>query len=132
MSETNDIENWLESPDEFRAAVEFTAAETGFVPALVEKDFWCSLILWRLFRDPDCPLVFKGGTLLSKAYVVFNRLSEDLDFTLPTDDSVTRGQRCRRTKEIPARVAATTDGLPVSVGEWASFNISTQQQVVLE
>ena len=132
MSETNDIENWLESPDEFRAAVEFTAAETGFVPALVEKDFWCSLILWRLFRDPDCPLVFKGGTLLSKAYVVFNRLSEDLDFTLPTDDTVTRGQRSRRTKEIAARLAAATDGLPVSMGEWASFNISTQQQVVLE
>ena len=101
MSETNDIENWLKSPDEFRAAVEFTAAETGFVPTLIEKDFWCSLILWRLFRDPDCPLVFKGGTLLSKAYVVFNRLSEDLDFTLPTDDTVTGGSAVAGPRKSP-------------------------------
>jgi predicted nucleotidyltransferase component of viral defense system len=133
MAETrHNIMDWLGRPEELRAALEFTAAETGFVPALIEKDFWCSLVLWRLFADGDCPLVFKGGTLLSKAYVTFNRLSEDLDFTLPTDESTTRGQRSRRAKEIAARVFAATGALSLKSGEWSSFNISTQHQVVLE
>jgi hypothetical protein len=128
----HNIMNWLDRPDELQAALEFTAAETGFVPALIEKDFWCSLVLWRLFAAGDCPLVFKGGTLLSKAYVPFNRLSEDLDFTLPTDPATTRGQRGKRARAIAARLSAATDGLPLKSGEWSSFNGSTQHQIVLE
>jgi hypothetical protein len=34
----NNILDWVERPEELRAAAEFTAAETGFVPALIEKD----------------------------------------------------------------------------------------------
>jgi len=124
--------HWLNHPEELRAALEFTTAETGFVPALIEKDFWCSLVLWRLFAAGDCPLVFKGGTLLSKAYVTFNRLSEDLDFTLPTDPATTRGQRGKRAKDIAACLVAATDGWHLKSGEWRSFNGSTQHQVVLE
>jgi predicted nucleotidyltransferase component of viral defense system len=102
----HDILRFVGSPAGLQAAVEFTAAETGFIPALIEKDYWCSVVLWRLFANGDCPLVFKGGTLLSKAFVTFNRLSEDLDFTLPTDKSVTRGERSRRGKEIASMVMA--------------------------
>ena len=63
------LERWINSRGELQAAVEFTAAKTGFQPTLVEKDFWCSVVLGRLYAAGDCPLVFKGGTLLSKAYV---------------------------------------------------------------
>ena len=126
------IMGWLEKPREFQAAVEFTAAETGFVPALIEKDFWCSAVLWRLFSGDDCPLVFKGGTLLSKAYVVFNRLSEDLDFTLPTAEGTGRGLRRKRAEEIATLVTTATACLPLSWGEWRSFNLSSQHQVVGE
>ena len=65
----HDILRYVDKPAELQAAVEFTAAETGFAPALIEKDYWCSVVLWRLFAAGDCPLVFKGGTLLGKAYV---------------------------------------------------------------
>jgi len=132
MTESDhNILDWLGRPEELRAAVEFTAAETGFVPALIEKDYWCSVVLWRLFTDKKCPLVFKGGTLLSKAYVTFNRLSEDLDFTLPTGRAVTRGERSRRGREIAEQVATIAEEFGMVAGGWQSFNNTTQHQSVL-
>lgn len=126
------IERWLERGNELKAAVEFTAAATGFLPELVEKDFWCSVVLGKLFATGDCPLIFKGGTLLSKAYVAFNRLSEDLDFTLPTETCSTRGQRSKGSKEIAALVERAASGLLVlGEGGWESFNVSTQHQAKL-
>ncbi|MFM8719810.1 MAG: nucleotidyl transferase AbiEii/AbiGii toxin family protein [Chthoniobacterales bacterium] len=98
------LERWIKSRGELQAAVEFTAAKTGFQPALVEKDFWCSVVLGRLYAAGDCPLVFKGGTLLSKAYVAFNRMSEDLDFTLPTGPEMNRSARSKRAREIEEAV----------------------------
>lgn len=126
------LERWLASRNELKAAVEFTAAATGFLPELVEKDFWCSVVLGRLFGAGDCPLIFKGGTLLSKAYVAFNRLSEDLDFTLPTDARITRSQRSKRGKAVAALVERAAEGLLVlGDGGWQSFNASTQHQAKL-
>lgn len=29
----------------FREAIDFTAAETGFSPRLIEKDYYCSVLL---------------------------------------------------------------------------------------
>jgi predicted nucleotidyltransferase component of viral defense system len=121
---------WIQNPNELRTAVEFTSATTGFQPDLVEKDFWCSLALARLFQsETPCPLVFKGGTLLSKAYVSFNRLSEDLDFTLPVDFSSTRGTRSRRAKDIQSLVNSAFNGLlTLDNPGWQSFNASSQHQ----
>ena len=48
---------------------------------LIEKDYYCSLIL-NYFFNGDTSLVFKGGTCLSKVYVDFYRLSEDLDLII--------------------------------------------------
>ena len=63
----------------FHEAVSFTAARTSFLPRLVEKDYFCTLLLEYLLPLND--LVFKGGTCLAKAHTDFYRLSEDLDFT---------------------------------------------------
>ena len=131
MSETGSVwTRWLQRPQELRVAVEFTSAATGFIPALVEKDFWCSVALSGLFQnEKPCPLVFKGGTLLSKAYVTFNRLSEDLDFTTPVDSSTTRGERSRRAKTFTAWVDAALGGLmQLDDTGWLSFNASSQHQ----
>jgi predicted nucleotidyltransferase component of viral defense system len=126
------LERWLGSRGELQAAVEFTAAKTGFQPALVEKDFWCSVVLGRLYAAEDCPLVFKGGTLLSKAYVAFNRMSEDLDFTLPTTPGTTRGTRSKRAREIAARAEKAAAGLLRADDKgWQSFNNSTQHRITL-
>ncbi len=52
-------------------------------PSLIEKDFWVCWLLRRLFLlDHKVPMIFKGGTSLSKAYRVIRRFSEDIDLSL--------------------------------------------------
>jgi len=50
----------------------------------VEKDYWVTWVLKRLFEDTELgsSLTFKGGTSLSKAYGLINRFSEDVDLVL--------------------------------------------------
>jgi len=57
----------------FREAVDFTAAKTGFSPRLVEKDYFCTVLLANLTTMQSSPLVFKGGTCLAKVYAEFYR-----------------------------------------------------------
>ena len=64
----------------FRDALTFTEAESGFNARLIEKDYYCSLVLHDLAALFGQGLVFKGGTCLSKVHAEFFRLSEDLDF----------------------------------------------------
>ncbi len=52
----------------FREAVLFTARESGFGTTLVEKDYYCTLLLSHLCNDFATSLLFKGGTCLSKVY----------------------------------------------------------------
>jgi hypothetical protein len=61
-----------------------TAADMGTTPAVIEKDFWVTWVLDRLFRNPElaCLLMFKGGTSLSKVYQLIERFSEDIDLIL--------------------------------------------------
>lgn len=115
-----------ERPNEMKAALEFTARETGFALRFLEKDYWCSLVLGSLYRD-DCPLVFKGGTLLSKAFTGFNRLSEDLDFTLPTLPDTSRKTRSTRAKQVEAQLNRLVDDLHLTWAEvWQGHNNSKQ------
>jgi Nucleotidyl transferase AbiEii toxin, Type IV TA system len=60
------------------------AARMGTTPAVVEKDFWVTWALDRLFRDAGLArlLMFKGGTSLSKVYRLIERFSEDIDLIL--------------------------------------------------
>lgn len=48
---------------------------------MVEKDIIQSMFLFELSKS-DLPLVFKGGTSLSKAYNLIDRFSEDIDLSL--------------------------------------------------
>lgn len=52
-------------------------------PILVEKDFWVSWLLNKIFHHPmSKDLTFKGGTSLSKCYGLISRFSEDIDLTI--------------------------------------------------
>ena len=68
----------------FREAVLFTAGQTGLNATLIEKDYYCSVVLQYLYGQPDSPLIFRGGTCIGKVYADFYRLSEDLDFLIST------------------------------------------------
>lgn len=61
-----------------------TAARRGMTPAIVEKDFWVTWTLDKLFAHPQLSriLMFKGGTSLSKVFGLIERFSEDIDLIL--------------------------------------------------
>lgn len=92
----------------FRDALTFTEAETGFNAQLIEKDYYCSLILHDLYGLFEQGLVFKGGTCLSKVHAAFFRMSEDLDFCVSIRPDASRSER-RRTS-LPFKDHLT--GLP--------------------
>jgi hypothetical protein len=81
------------------------AARLGMTPAVVEKDFWVTWMLDRLFADAELArlLMFKGGTSLSKAYRLIERFSEDIDLILDWrvlggDDPLAERSRSRQNR----------------------------------
>ena len=80
----------------FTEAIAFTAARFGFVPALIEKDYFCSVVLAHLSNASQQTLVFKGGTCLTKVHAGVYRLSEDLDFVIPIAEDSRRVERSRK------------------------------------
>jgi predicted nucleotidyltransferase component of viral defense system len=91
--------------------VRYTAAETGFVDRLIEKDYFGTLVLSYLAGDDDHVLVFKGGTCLSKIHAEFFRLSEDLDFMISVEEAGSRKER----RGLIASVKKLLDELPSRV-----------------
>ena len=77
----------------FIEAIRETARRSGFSEILIEKDYYCSLILKEMFQSKDCNLVFKGGTLLNKVHAGFYRVSEDLDFAISAIPKLARKKR---------------------------------------
>ena len=104
-----------DDPPLFVEAIRFTAAETGFAARLIEKDYFCSLVLEYLAGADDA-LVFKGGTCLAKVHAGFYRLSEDLDFAIPMPIDATRQDRSHRavgTKQAVAELPRALAGMRV-------------------
>lgn len=121
-----------DNPKLFAEAIRFTAAETGFIPRLIEKDYFCSVVLEDL-AAVNSALVFKGGTLLAKVHSTFYRLSEDLDFSIPTGVEATRKSRSQSAAAIKPAIAALTERLPGLCIEMplTGSNSSTQYNAVL-
>jgi predicted nucleotidyltransferase component of viral defense system len=92
MAEPSSLRLHHEDPILFREAVRFTATQTGFVPRLIEKDYFCTVVL-EFLAASTATLVFRGGTCLAKVHTEFYRLSEDLDFAIPTPLDASRSDR---------------------------------------
>jgi len=95
----------------FQEAVTYTAAETRFVPRLIEKDSFCTVLL-QCLAAAGVELVFKGGTCLAKVHAGFYRLSEDLDFSIPTPLDASRADRSRHVKRLRVAIAGIEDLVP--------------------
>jgi len=106
-----------EDPAYFREAVNFTAAATGFPSRLIEKDYFCTVLLQHMAAI-DAELVFKGATCLAKVHASFYRLSEDIDFAIPTPVDASRTQRSRRARDLKAAVQRIDQDL-------AGFRVTT-------
>jgi predicted nucleotidyltransferase component of viral defense system len=117
----------------FREAVQFTAAESGFVPRLIEKDYFSTLLLDYLSTVAGAELVFKGGTCLTKVHSELYRLSEDLDYTIPVAVDASRSERSKRVE--PVRTALNRLSKTVSVfrvvDSLSGANRSTQYLAVV-
>lgn len=105
---------FAQEPPENRAAA-FTegAANMGVQPMIIEKDFWVTWTLKRLFLLSSLPASFilKGGTSLSKVYGAIHRFSEDIDLSLDRrdlgfieeDDPASEGLSNHRRKELSSK-----------------------------
>jgi len=102
----------LEDPDFFQAAVNFTAQRTAFAARLIERDYFCSLLL-EFLASASASLVFKGGTCLAKVYAEFYRLSEDLDFVISMPIQAKRAERSRQAAALRQAMAELPRLLPV-------------------
>ena len=81
------------------------AFEYGNNKAIIEKDFWVTLVLDYLFHKCKYKdyLIFKGGTSLSKCFNIINRFSEDIDLILRWDlltDDDPDNERSNRQQDI--------------------------------
>jgi predicted nucleotidyltransferase component of viral defense system len=96
----------------FREAVNFTASRTGFNPRLIEKDYFCTVMLAYLSDHGGDQLVFKGGTCLAKVHAGFYRLSEDLDFTISMPVDASRKQCSQAVAAAKEAVSSVADSIP--------------------
>lgn len=123
---------WHEDPVAFDSLLTLTAAKQGFLVRLVEKDYFCSVLLEYLAAA--CPsLVFKGGTCIAKVHSEFHRISEDLDFTVPVDPGTTRSERGRLSEPLKGAMRGLAARLPDFriVSPLRGSNNSTQYNAVV-
>jgi len=102
-----------EDQDFFREAVLFTAGQTGLNANLIEKDYYCTVLLQYLYQQPESSLIFRGGTCIGKVYADFYRLSEDLDFMIATSPEASIMTRRKRIAPIKDWVLQISEALSV-------------------
>jgi len=124
----HDRPDYHEDVDLFRDALFFTQTETGFSARLIEKDYYCSLLLEDFLAVGVPHLAFKGGTSLSKVHADFYRLSEDLDFSISTRTNAPRSQRSKRAAALKGHLAGLRKRSPCFrvVDPLRGYNNSTQ------
>jgi predicted nucleotidyltransferase component of viral defense system len=97
-----------EDAELFREAVNYTASQTGFMARLIEKDYFCTLLLGHMAAAPAA--VFKGGTCLAKVHADFYRLSEDMDFAVSIPSDAARSAR----RKLAEPIRRIVQSLPVT------------------
>lgn len=135
------------SAEQRRELFSEASAKLGMTPAVVEKDFWVTWVLHRLFANPDLArvLMFKGGTSLSKAYGLIERFSEDIDLildwrVLSKDDPLAERSRTKQSRfndEIDQQAQAHIAGplleqVAAATGEVCTCAIGTDDAHVIE
>lgn len=94
----------------FRDIVGQAADSSGRTPAVVEKDYYVTLILQLLSEQLD-KCVFKGGTSLSKGFHVVDRFSEDIDITF--NEHIGESRR-KKLKNVVLKGISEELGMPVA------------------
>lgn len=117
-----------ENKEEFAKVVDLAAKKKGFLPLLMEKDYYLTLILSQAHQLSE-GLIFKGGTCLNKIYFSYYRLSEDLDFSMQLPAStLTRGIRRKAIQPVKDKIKKFIEqfGLKLDESEEPGRNESKQ------
>jgi len=115
--------------EKLKDIINHVADKQGFRPAIIEKDYHLTRILNAVNQHLSTDIIFKGGTLLNKAYLDYHRLSEDLDFSYSSDvDVSTRTKRSRAIEPIRKKMGSFLSylGLTSNNVKGQGFNNSTQ------
>ena len=94
----------------FKDMVEQAADSSGRTPAVVEKDYYVTLIL-KLLSEQLAECVFKGGTSLSKGFHVIDRFSEDIDITFKEHIGESRRKKL---KNVVLKGISEELGMPIA------------------
>ena len=103
------------------------AGKLKFRPAILEKDYYLTIILNNIEKLLSDKIVFKGGTLLNKVHLNYHRLSEDLDFTY-CSELTSRTGRSKAITPIREKMPDFLKALDLSSSspQGEGFNNSTQ------
>jgi len=115
--------------DRLQQIIPFIAEKFKFRLETIEKDYYLTLILNNIESHLSDKIIFKGGTLLNKIHLNYHRLSEDIDFTYFSSDSIeTRSGRSRAITPIREKMAEFLKLLDLKSKkpEGEGFNNSTQ------
>ena len=94
----------------FKDMVEQAADSIGRIPAVVEKDYYVTLIL-KLLSEQLAECVFKGGMSLSKGFHVIDRFSEDIDITFKEHIGESRRKKL---KNVVLKGISEELGMPIA------------------
>lgn len=92
-----------------------TNEKYGIESAIIEKDYYVTMILKQLAKRSDI-VVFKGGTSLSKCYQVINRFSEDIDITFSEHIGEARRKKLKYNIMQPI-----SEELELPISNWAKI-----------
>ena len=97
-----------EEKEQFIGAINVAAKHFSVLPAIIEKDYYVTMILRSLSSKMPF-IVFKGGTSLSKCYKAIKRFSEDIDITI--DTKISQGQMGK----LKDAIVATSEELGITI-----------------
>ncbi len=95
-------------PSDLEALIAQTSNRLGIDARFIEKDYWVVAVI-RSLSAPITSMtpVLKGGTSLSKGWLLTRRFSEDVDISLVLpDEPLSTNARDRSLKQVAAHVAA--------------------------
>lgn len=94
------------------------AGDFSLQPTTVQKDYVIGWILRAISNHPQLSKwVFKGGTCLKKCYFETYRFSEDLDFTVPTEQAISSAEINQYLEEIVSWIEENS-GLTFPRQDW--------------
>lgn len=108
----------LHQHPDFETFIVEVSAQTGRNESLLEKDYFITDILRTLASEYELgQIIFKGGTSLSKGWKLIDRLSEDIDLLVVTDNFDPRLGAKRLPKELKRMMEVIASGGTVSYVE---------------